>query len=67
MRHIKDIREGDIIRIDGRVYEVKSIEKSPWMLKQHTEQYVLSLEYVLIDMGESLSNLAALRDRGKKE
>ena len=57
MKEIKDLNEGDIVRIRGVIYKVKSIEKSPWILETGVDIFNFNLEYIEDDFGEKLANL----------
>jgi hypothetical protein len=56
--NIKEIYEGATVRIEGIIYKVKSIEKSPWIIEKGVDQYIFSLEFVERDFGEMLADMA---------
>lgn len=55
--NIKNIHEGSLVRMDGIIYKIKSIEKSPWVLETGVEQFIFSLEFVERDLGEMLADM----------
>lgn len=57
MTEIKDIYEGDTVRIQGKIYKVRSIDKSPWILQKGIDIFNFELEYVEDDFGEMLADL----------
>lgn len=59
MVEIKDINEGDTVRIRGSIYTVENIEKSMWVLGKGIDLYELKLKFVEEDFGEKLANLAS--------
>ena len=64
---IKDLYEGDIVRIKGEIYKIKYIEKSPWKLEKSAEMVNLILESIE-DPGEyNNSELYSLLPPEKKE
>lgn len=57
MTKIKDINIGDLIRIDGRVYKVEGIQKSPWILHNGIDIFNFDLRFIERDLGEALADL----------
>lgn len=57
MTEIKDIYEGDTVRIKGKIYKVKIIDKSPWIIQKGIDIFNFELEYVEDDFGEMLADL----------
>lgn len=57
MTEIKDIYEGDTVRIKGKIYKVKIIDKSPWIIQKGIDIFNFELEYVEEDFGEMLADL----------
>ena len=60
MTEIKDINQGSVVRINGQIYRVNKIEKSPWILGTKIDQYILTLEFIDVDFGEKLADIGEL-------
>jgi len=60
MSEIKDVNSGSVVRINGNIYRVIKIEKSPWILGNKIDQYILTLEYIEFDLGEKLADIVEL-------
>jgi hypothetical protein len=58
MTEIKDIHIGNTVRIEGRIYKVKSIDKSPYITHNRVDLFILELEFIEDDFGEKLADLA---------
>jgi len=58
MTEIKDIYIGDVIRINGKIYKVRDIPKSPWILQRGIDIFGFDLEYIEDDFGRKLADIA---------
>lgn len=57
---IKELYQNDLLFLSGKLYRIKGIEKSPYIMQQGVEMYIFHLEYVRDDLGEALADLSKI-------
>lgn len=54
---IKDLNQGDFIRIKGKIYQINGITQSPFNLPNGIDIFNLEVRYLKDDLGEKLADL----------